>query len=348
MPNCSSNHNKGSNRRVIQRSLTKISIRTNPKTPYFKSHSMSELGTLHKNKAAKKRRHTSMSENFQSRERVCQKNVHGNYYNNNNNNKNIYGHRYFYGKYGNKYGTHKKLQRHHNKMHRPFRLVDIKSIRYGVSYLLQRVLDVFMLCWFICGNYWVFNAIDDENRVSNPFNSTTNSSFLNHTHHSSHKVKTNAADSRHALKKAYKLHKNQIARQNHNVRLQHKMAPSHAKQDRSLDIMLNLTLVNKLISPLTNLTNLTTNSVELNKICYQTAFFQIIATYSLFALIVIFIFSYRLYALICYKKVVACSRNGFSARGNRQTAHATQSQKHTPTKFTHKSSKSSAKGCAIQ
>lgn len=68
-----------------------------------------------------------------------------------------YGNRYFYGKYGNKYGTHKRLQKHHNKTHRPIRLLDFRTIRYCITYLLQRLIDVFMLSWFICGNYWLFN-----------------------------------------------------------------------------------------------------------------------------------------------------------------------------------------------
>lgn len=69
-----------------------------------------------------------------------------------------YGQRYFSGKHNYKYGTHKRLKRHHNKTQRPIRLFDFNSIRYGVSYLLQRALDIFMICWFVCGNYWVFNA----------------------------------------------------------------------------------------------------------------------------------------------------------------------------------------------
>jgi hypothetical protein len=73
-----------------------------------------------------------------------------------------YGHRYFYGQYGYNYGTHKRLHRHHNKMHRPLRLFDFRSVRYCIAFMLQRCMDVFMLVWFICGNYWLFSSSLDE------------------------------------------------------------------------------------------------------------------------------------------------------------------------------------------
>lgn len=50
----------------------------------------------------------------------------------------------------------------------------------GVFYLLQRVLDVFIICWFICGNYWVFNTDLNALLVNelNNTNSTNNVSVL--------------------------------------------------------------------------------------------------------------------------------------------------------------------------
>lgn len=42
----------------------------------------------------------------------------------------------------------------------------------GIFYLLQRALDVFILCWFIYGNYSVFNAEISIDDVFNPNSDT--------------------------------------------------------------------------------------------------------------------------------------------------------------------------------
>jgi hypothetical protein len=205
-----------------------------------------------------------------------------------NKNSSTYGHRYFCGKYGSKYATHNKLQRHHNKMRKPFRLVDVRSVRYATSYLLQRLLDVFMICWFICGNYWIYNVVEADNKKKLKSNiSNVNKSMV--TTFSPKKNKTSEFKTNFTQIKYLDNERNSTKKETHAI-----------VDDKTL--FLNITIIDQLITPLTNLTNFTSVSIELNKICYQTALFQIIATYSLFALIVIFIFSYRLYSIVSYKK----------------------------------------------
>lgn len=70
--------------------------------------------------------------------------------------------------YSNNY--HKKMRRKHNKIQKDYKLIDFRSVRYGAAHLLQRLLDLFMLLWFICGNYWVFSVNFDS--ISNNKNST--------------------------------------------------------------------------------------------------------------------------------------------------------------------------------
>ena len=135
---------------TIPKSFTQPSMKFKPKRFNLKSHSMSEINYSHL-KVKKNTRSSNLSELLKTDKMKKGKN-------------NVYGHRYFCGKYGSKYATHRKLKNHHNKMHKPFRLFDVRTIRYGASYLLQRLLDVFMICWFICGNYWIFNAVEADQK----------------------------------------------------------------------------------------------------------------------------------------------------------------------------------------
>ncbi|CAF0872490.1 unnamed protein product [Brachionus calyciflorus] len=67
------------------------------------------------------------------------------------------GNRYFNGHYGHKYGSHRHLYKHHKKTHQPIKIFDLNSIRYCIFFLFKRALQLFLLIWFFCGNYWVFN-----------------------------------------------------------------------------------------------------------------------------------------------------------------------------------------------
>lgn len=70
---------------------------------------------------------------------------------------NSLGNHYFNGRYGNKYSTHKHLYRHHKKSQKPFKLVDCHTMRFFFFFWVRQSLLLFLLVWFICGNYWVFN-----------------------------------------------------------------------------------------------------------------------------------------------------------------------------------------------
>lgn len=68
------------------------------------------------------------------------------------------GNHYFNGQYGNKYSTHKHLYRHHKKTQQPIKLVDCNTMRFCVFFWIRQILLLFLLIWFICGNYWVFDS----------------------------------------------------------------------------------------------------------------------------------------------------------------------------------------------
>lgn len=82
---------------------------------------------------------------------------------------NSVGNHYFNGKYGNKYSTHKHLYRHHKKTQAPIKLIDCNTIRYCVFFWIRQSLLLFILVWFICGNYWVFDTEHkyDSTRIKN-------------------------------------------------------------------------------------------------------------------------------------------------------------------------------------
>ena len=68
------------------------------------------------------------------------------------------------------------LIRNHHHHHRPdeyrhleryntkYKFIDCNSIRYASAVLFQRTIDLFLLCWFIYGNYFVFsNSVKSTN-----------------------------------------------------------------------------------------------------------------------------------------------------------------------------------------
>lgn len=57
------------------------------------------------------------------------------------------------------YTSHKHIKRHYKKQG-PHHLIDVRSIRYGIMHFLQRCIDIFIIVWFICGNYWVLKIFD--------------------------------------------------------------------------------------------------------------------------------------------------------------------------------------------
>ena len=157
------------------------------------------------------------------------------------------------------YGSRKHMRRY-CKAQKPHKLIDTRLIRYGSAHLLQRLIDLFMVCWFICGNYWILMALDLNSGQILPteitrFNTIKNNlleSFTNFT--------------------------------------------SSLLNARNLNETLNSTI---------QLTNLTENALmtlldcKYDKaksiLCFQVAFFQIIATYAFFISLFIFAVLYRIF-----------------------------------------------------
>ena len=50
------------------------------------------------------------------------------------------------------YYINKRLRYRHNKIQKDYKIIDKRSIRYGAAHLVQLILDIFMIFWFICGN----------------------------------------------------------------------------------------------------------------------------------------------------------------------------------------------------
>ncbi len=69
---------------------------------------------------------------------------------------------------------------HHHHIRYLEKLIDVQSIRYCLAYLVQRSLDVFMVCWFFYGNYIVFNVKDNIVLVNSTWlnQTTTNTSTV--------------------------------------------------------------------------------------------------------------------------------------------------------------------------
>lgn len=59
------------------------------------------------------------------------------------------------------YSSHKHIKRFYKKQ-RPYKLIDVRSIRYGATHILQRLIDLFIIIWFVFGNYWVLSVFDQS------------------------------------------------------------------------------------------------------------------------------------------------------------------------------------------
>jgi hypothetical protein len=57
-----------------------------------------------------------------------------------------------------------------NRYNTKYKFIDCNSIRYACAILIQRTIDLFLLCWFICGNYFVFS---NPQKLMNPNNNNT-------------------------------------------------------------------------------------------------------------------------------------------------------------------------------
>ena len=284
-------------RNSSSRSSIKSRVR---KTFRFKSYSMSELEPVRADDQPKLKRTASFSSYKKS-------NSSSSHFEKS---QNVLGNRLFYGKYGNKYGTHKRLYRHHNKTQRPFRLVDFRTVRYCVAYLLQRCLDVFIVCWFVCGNYWVFNVT-----LSDTPSDGTNANASNSTS----RLETSGYLSGKYNFKARKL----ISIKEDDA------SPAKARNTSNTkikSIILNVTFIDSLIPKSIQAKNLTyvnyNTTIYLNNICYQTAFVQIVSTYSLLALIVVCVISYRFYMAVCD------DGRGPARKGRARHQHKHQHQHH--------------------
>jgi hypothetical protein len=243
-----------------------------------------------------------------------------------------YGNRYFNGKYGYNYGTHRRLHRHHNKTHKPIRLLDFRSIRYCIAYLIQRCIDVFMLSWFICGNYWVFSSSLDtasasqNNTITNRSNVT--SSLSKYTRTSSLSVYNMLNSLANNNLSVYTNNTNEASNNNSKssdlrfLQLKSKAAilnasnsgvnASREKEFKRIAVQKvyvsinNYTAVNNAYNTSTNLVAIGTagNIIDgINLLCYHIAFIQIISTYAFFALIVILVIVYQVRLVVCVKKI---------------------------------------------
>ena len=61
-----------------------------------------------------------------------------------------------------KYTSHKNIKRHY-KQQMPYRIIDVRSIRYGAAHIIQRCIDLFIIIWFVFGNYWVLGVFEQYN-----------------------------------------------------------------------------------------------------------------------------------------------------------------------------------------
>jgi hypothetical protein len=215
------------------------------------------------------------------------------------NQKYTYGHRYFHGKHGNRYGTHKRLRSHHNRMQKPFRLLDFNSIRYCLAYLLQRLLDIFMISWFICGNYWVFNSTFNwsMNHMSNGF--TINRSLtISHDITNSYIVFNRSRIDSFGNKTDYNI---SLKMENNSSKETQQLIISNQANHKNLSKIERTFVKKDDYKTASELLNSTILTFDKHSICYKTAFFQIMATYALLASIVSFVIFYRIY-LVCRTK----------------------------------------------
>lgn len=204
-----------------------------------------------------------------------------------------HGNRYFNGRYGNKYGTHKHLYRHHKKTQRPLRLVDFRSIRYCIAYLIQRCLDLFILIWFFCGNYWVFNTNLNLTDLNN--STKTNTSLEFETKAPRFLETSNLFDT---------INKSNFItdiQSEYSEKIEFKKTNIWSKLRELGNLRINH--INSSMKSMLNETTVT----QYNTICYYTAFYQIIASYSVFGLFALMAIGYNIYAIF-FPKVKSISR----------------------------------------
>ena len=199
------------------------------------------------------------------------------------------GNRYFYGKYGNNYGTHKRLYHHHNKTHRPMRLLDFRAIRYCMALLIQRCIDIFMLSWFICGNYWVFNSnIDDSSSKKKLSSTSTHLVYFGQTN-MTNKTSNNISAELLGLKVMKSINGDG------------KLLKRGLMISKFFYSVKNLSIINN-----TNYSNRDMPGIggggNVDRLCYHVTFIHVISTYALFALVVVIIICYQLYLAFCQKK----------------------------------------------
>ena len=155
---------------------------------------------------------------------------------------------------------HKNMRRRHNKVQKNSKLIDLRVVRYGTAHFAQRILDVFLLIWFICGNYWTFSVNTDE--------------------------------------VGFKILNRNVNQTNNKEQYSPKLKASNLEKNRFLTQLVNIT--EKQIE--SELSYLNKNSdfaqgIQCDPICYQSAFIQIIITYSFFFICFLFVILFRIYSL---------------------------------------------------
>ena len=156
------------------------------------------------------------------------------------------------------------LKKHfEKKVHKRYKLIDSKSVRYGLAHLVQRVLDLFILIWFVCGNYWIFSASFTNNTNLNSFIATYIPNFN----------RMSISDVDIARNLSFYLKKDLF--------------------ENERDFFFNLHNTTSI-----NSTNLTYQKT-CNQLCFNIALFQIITTYSLLGICFLILIIYKIYEITC-------------------------------------------------
>jgi hypothetical protein len=244
--------------------------------------------------------------------------------------------RYNYSNYSNRYATHRRLRHHHNRIQKRIRLFDLHAVRYCIAYLLQRLIDTLMVIWFICGNYWVFNSIDNHegSLISRASKAYYRRDYLNVSRAIENIEKpeniiheNNVSLIRDYIKEqdyneiksfkyissddgSFKLlkSKNSSSPIEFTSRINYALTKQNQSNQHSAFLTHRASTIS-LISLALNVSSLTSNQTANNMVrfycdpfCYQTAFFQIIASYSLFAIIMFIVIAYRFGSITCCAK----------------------------------------------
>ena len=157
------------------------------------------------------------------------------------------------------YGSRKHMRRY-CKAQKPHKLIDTRLIRYGSVHLLQRVIDLFMVCWFICGNYWILMALDLNSGQILPTEITRFNTIKNNLL----KTFTNFTSS--FLNARYLNESLNSTIQQTNLTESALITLLDCKYDKAKSIL-----------------------------CFRVAFFQIMATYALFVFVFLFAIVYRFF-----------------------------------------------------